>query len=66
MERADRWALAVLDSLLHISCVPFVQFVFEAELMLWKPNRAKKHDVMSVFCGLSCMNVQKLECMHLP
>ena len=30
---------------------------FESDLMPWKPNKAKKHDVMSVFCGLSGMNV---------
>ena len=65
MEWADRWALAVLDSLLQTSGVPCVQFVFEAELVPSKPNKAKKHDVMSVFCGLRGMNVQKLECMNL-
>ena len=92
MELSDRWTIAVLDSLLHISgeialsvhgqcvrtaslepaaCVHrertnlhLYRLSFEAELIPWKPNKSNKHKVMSVCCGLSCMNVQKLECMH--
>ena len=66
MEWTDRWALAVLDSLLHISVYHLYNFFSDAELKQLKQNKSKKHEVMSAFCGLSGMNAQKLECMHRP